>query len=174
METRKETILELDDASPALVFITILHILYILFQRVIIRLGRAVTLRERTGAMPLFMTLFLGAAIASALIIANPQKMPVVAVIYINLIFLTLVALGIAIKFRASRHLPDSFLYHLFTFQVYAIIGAGIASSLFAQSLVASLAVIFGYASSMVCLVAASAHLGAGVIRSLTLKKNIL
>lgn len=173
METRRKIIFELDDASPALVFITFLHVLHVLFQRVVIRLGRAVTLRERTGGMPLFMTLFLGATLASALIIANPEKMPTVAVIYINLIFLTLVSLGIAIKLRVSRHLPDSFLYHLFTFQVYAIIGAGIASSFFAQSLVASLAVIFGYASSMVCLVAASAHLGAAAIRSLTLKKNI-
>lgn len=174
MNTPRKTIAELDDASPVVVCITILHILYILYQRTVIRLGRAVTLREPTGALPLFITLFFGAAIASALIIANPDQIHVVAVIYINLIFLVLVAFGIACKLRAIRFVQDRFFYFLFAFQVYAIIGTGIAAPLLDKSLVASLAMIFGYAASMVCLVAASAHFGAAIIRSLTLRKNIL
>lgn len=174
METGRKITSELDDAPPDIVCIISLHVLHILFQRMIIRLGRAVTLREPTGALPLFIALFFGAGIASALMIANPGKIHVVAVIYITLIFLVLVAFGVACKLRAVRFVQDRFFYFLFAFQVYAIIGAGIAAPLLDKSLVASLAMIFGYAASMVCLVAASAHFGAAIIRSLTLRKNIL
>lgn len=173
METRRKIISELEDASLVVVCLTLLHVLYVLFQRMVIRLGRAVTLREPTGALPIFVTLFFGAAIASALMIANPGQVHVVAVIYINLIFLVLAALGIAGKLRALPFVSDRFLYNLFTFQVYAIIGAGIAAPFFDRSLFLALAVVLGYASSMVCLVASATHLGAAIIRSLTLEKNI-
>ena len=173
METRREINSKLENQSVIDQLITLIHASYILFQRTIIRLGRAVTLREPTGVLYLFIALFFGAAIASALMIANPGQIHVVATIFINLIFLVVVAFGIARKLRAIRFVQDRFFYYLFAFQFYAIIGAGVAAPLLEKSLIASLAIIFGYASSMVCLATAFVHLGTAIIRSLTPKKNI-
>ena len=104
--------------------------------------------------------------IVSALIIANPGAVHIVGVVYMNLIFVVIVSLGIATKLRASRFISDPAIYNIFTFQVYGIIGAGIAAPLYERSVFAAIAVIFGYASCMVCLAAAAVHLGTAAFRS--------